>query len=60
MSKDGQFNQGKSWYKAGKSITSCYGTFTAAFINGYTAEERLSKCGYLSRYWNKSVNYTRL
>lgn len=55
-----EFEQGIKHYIDGGSLSSYSGSYTADFINGYTKEERQSKCGYSRRYWNATVNYKRL
>lgn len=49
-----EYEKGVEHYKQGGKVNGLNGTFTGDFHKGYIAEERLSKCGYLNKHWNKN------
>lgn len=52
MHKD-ELSNGALKYKMGLSYKECK---NPKELNEWTTEERLSKCGYLDKHWNKTSN----
>ena len=51
MERCEQFKQGELAYRNGESYKA---NSSAAWINGWTKEERLSSCGFSNYHWNRS------